>query len=161
MARLKAKQAKADSSVKINEIKTIVGTKGEILPDNSDIMAARKARRLAHQQAEETLQSAVENSAEMRVSSMNEKTAEKSTALEDKKAAVAAALARAKVKKLAAQQNEAEQGEAEKDGEVSAAENVTDAEKTVTTDPKKVAVAAAIARAKAKKLAVQQAKDAE
>ncbi|OZN24972.1 electron transport complex subunit RsxC [Actinobacillus seminis] len=161
LARLKAKQAKADSSVKINEIKTIVGTKGEILPDNSDIMAARKARRLAHQQAEETLQSAVENSAEMRVSSMNEKTAEKSTALEDKKAAVAAALARAKVKKLAAQQNEAEQGEAEKGGEVSAAENVTDAEKTVTTDPKKVAVAAAIARAKAKKLAVQQAKDAE
>ncbi|MDY4595179.1 MAG: electron transport complex subunit RsxC [[Pasteurella] aerogenes] len=156
LARLKAKQANTDAPAKINEIKTIVGNKGEILPDNSDVMAARKARRLARQQAEDTLQSAVENSDEMRASSASEKTSEKSTALEDKKAAVAAALARAKAKKLAAQQSEAEQGEAENIGEVSAAENVTNAENPVATDPKKAAVAAAIARAKAKKLAAQQ-----
>ncbi|MFZ7216046.1 electron transport complex subunit RsxC [[Pasteurella] aerogenes] len=161
LARLKAKQANTDAPAKINEIKTIVGTKGEILPDNSDVMAMRKARRLARQQAEDTLQSAVENSAEMRASSASEKTSEKSTALEDKKAAVAAALARAKAKKLAVQQSEAEQGEAENGGEVSAVENVTNAENPVATDPKKAAVAAAIARAKAKKLAAQQAKDAE
>ncbi|MGQ9444454.1 electron transport complex subunit RsxC [[Pasteurella] aerogenes] len=151
LARLKAKQANTDASAKINEIKTIVGTKGEILPDNSEIMAMRKARRLARQQAEDTLQSAVENSAEMRASSESEKTSEKSTALEDKKAAVAAALARAKAKKLAAQQ-----GEAENIGEVSAVENVTNTENPVATEPKKAAVAAAIARAKAKKLAAQQ-----
>ena len=82
--------------------------------------------------------------------------AENPVAMDPKKAAVAAAIARAKAKKLAAQQ-----GEVENVGEVSAAENVTDEENPVATDPKKAAVAAAIARAKAKKLAVQQAKDAE
>ncbi|WP_439258369.1 electron transport complex subunit RsxC [Lonepinella sp. BR2271] len=135
LARLKAK--KADTSAE-TEIKTIVDeNKGEVLPDNSDIMAARKARRLARQQeqAEQTTESAVQNN----------EISEKNTALDPKKAAVAAALARAKAKK-AAQQNQAVEPVAEKPAET---------ETSAEVDPKKAAVAAAIARAKAKK-ATQQ-----
>ncbi|WP_439243635.1 electron transport complex subunit RsxC, partial [Lonepinella sp. BR2474] len=135
LARLKAKKTDTPAET---EIKTIVDeNKGEVLPDNSDIMAARKARRLARQQeqAEHTTESAVQNN----------EISEKNTALDPKKAAVAAALARAKAKK-AAQQNQAVDPIVEKP-----IETETNAE----VDPKKAAVAAAIARAKAKKQAQQ------
>ncbi|VEJ08807.1 electron transport complex subunit RsxC [Actinobacillus delphinicola] len=98
---------------------------GEIVPDNSEIMAQRKARRLAKM--------AEQNSEQV--------TPTQNSALDAKKAAVAAALERAKAKKLA-QQTE------------SGSENAPTGE-TTEIDPKKAAVAAAIARAKAKKLAQQ------
>ena len=82
LERLKAKKANETES---KQVKTITSEKGEVLPDNADLMAQRKARRLARQQAE----SQVENQ-------------EQQTQPTDaKKAAVAAALARAKAKKLA------------------------------------------------------------
>jgi len=139
LERLKAKKAENTTTT---EVKTIVDEKrGEVLPDNTDIMAlrkARKAQRLARQQEQSELkqtESAVEN-----IQNSSENTAVNN----DKKAAVAAALARAKAKKTAQQH--------------STVEPVT--EKTVSmenleTDPKKAAVAAAIARAKAKKAAQQ------
>ncbi|MCQ9122962.1 electron transport complex subunit RsxC, partial [Rodentibacter heylii] len=72
------------------------------------------------------------------------------TALAPKKAAVAAAIARAKAKKLA-------QTNHDSDITTENAEQET-GEKPTALDPKKAAVAAAIARAKAKKLAQAQQK---
>ena len=131
LERLKAKKANETESV---QVKTITSEKGEVLPDNADLMAQRKARRLARQQAE----SQVENQ-------------EQQTQPTDaKKAAVAAALARAKAKKLA-QANETSESVSNTQTVESAVEK-TD-ENSTALDPKKAAVAAAIARAKAKKLA--------
>ncbi len=137
LERLKAK--KQENAKEFTEIKTIIDeNKGEVLPDNSDIMAERKARRLARQQqniAENTTESAVQNQPIL----------EENSTVDPKKAAIAAALARAKAKKQAQQQT---------------AEPVTETsvstEETTEIDPKKAAVAAAIARAKAKKQAQQQ-----
>ena len=132
LERLKAKQA--NSSV-TKETKTIVSEKGEILPDNHELMEQRKARRLARQQAQADT-STVANATS---SQTDEKDA--------KKVAVAAALARAKAKK-------AVQGEAVTSNETESAVEKTD-ENPTALDPKKAAIAAAIARAKAKKAAAQ------
>ena len=120
LERLKAKKV---------ETTTPVHTKANGEPDNSELMAQRKARRLA-KQAEEAQQAVT-----------SEENSAKSEAVEDpRKAAVAAALARAKAKK------EAQQA-------VTSDENVAKAE--VAEDPRKAAVTAALARAKAKKEAQQ------
>ena len=140
LERLKAKKATAST-----EQKTMLDEKGEIQPDNSDIIAQRKARRLARQQndGETTVPttSAVKNN--------EETTAPKE---DTKKAAVAAAIARAKAKK-AAQQNDATV-ESQPAEQQSAVEN-SDVLAT-TTAPSKAAIAAAVARAKAKKAAQQK-----
>ena len=131
LERLKAKKANETESI---QVKTITSEKGEVLPDNADLMAQRKARRLARQQAE----SQVENQEQQTQS------------IDAKQAAVAAALARAKAKKLA-QANET--AESVSNGQtVESAVEKTD-ENSTALDPKKAAVAAAITRAKAKKLA--------
>ena len=142
LERLKAKKANETESI---QVKTITSEKGEVLPDNADLMAQRKARRLARQQAE----SQVENQ-EQQTQPIDEKKAANSTALDPKKAAVAAAIARAKAKKLA-QANETAESVSNTQTVESAVEK-TD-ENSTALDPKKAAVAAAIARAKAKKLA--------
>ena len=153
LERLKAKKAGEAATVTgTAKIKTIITENGETLPDNSDLMAQRKARRLARQQAAEN--ATLTNGACASVpTSDSEKTEENSTALDPKKAAIAAALTRAKAKK-AAQQGEAPatQSAVEK-SEVSAPTAQPE------TDPKKAAVAAAIARAKAKKAALQANKE--
>jgi len=92
-----------------------------------------------------------------------------SEAVDPKKAAIAAAIARAKAKKLAQQGESAGAEGAQSEPAASAqTRDMTVAESEVTTsqsdtaaseavDPKKAAIAAAIARAKAKKLAQQSA----
>ena len=125
LARIKAKKAEPTAEVHIK-------ANGE--PDNSDLIAQRKARRLA-KQAETT--QAVEKVEEIAKSAENP-----AENLDSKKAAVAAALARAKAKK------EAQQAQA-----VEKTEEVT--KPTEELDPRKAAVAEAIARAKAKKEAQQ------
>ncbi|MEH8043995.1 electron transport complex subunit RsxC [Gallibacterium anatis] len=120
LERVRQKQA----SNATPQIKTITNDKGEILPDNSDIMAARKARRLAKQAQTQT----------------GQPTATATTDKENKQVAIAAAIARAKAKK--AQQTE---------NNNSAAESSVTAESSADTDARKAAIAAAIARAKAKK----------
>ncbi|MEH8136951.1 electron transport complex subunit RsxC [Gallibacterium anatis] len=130
LERVRQKQA----SNATPQIKTITNDKGEILPDNSDIMAARKARRLAKQAQAQTVQPTASTSTA-------------TTDKENKQAAIAAAIARAKAKK--AQQAENSNSAAEYSSV--AAESNTDA------DPRKAAIAAAIARAKAKK--AQQAEN--
>ncbi|MCX2961515.1 electron transport complex subunit RsxC [Rodentibacter caecimuris] len=129
LARLKAKKA---ASEEITQQKTLTTEKGEILPDNSDMTALRKARRLARQQTEIKTENLENNS-------------EETASANPKKATVAAAIARAKAKKLA-------QTNHDSDITTENAEQKTD-EKPTALDPKKAAVAAAIARAKAKKLA--------
>ncbi|KGQ52088.1 electron transporter RnfC [Gallibacterium anatis 10672-6] len=130
LERVRQKQA----SNATPQIKTITNDKGEILPDNSDIMAARKARRLAKQAQAQTVQPTASTSTA-------------TTDKENKQAAIAAAIARAKAKK--AQQTDNSNSSAESSSV--AAENNAD------TDPRKAAIAAAIARAKAKK--AQQAEN--
>ena len=193
MERLKAKKAETPK-IDQSEVKTIVDEKGQVLPDNSDIMAQRKARRLARQteQAEHSSSQETEKTSDKKqgfldvgVANGSEEaskssgfTSTKTTALEDKKAAVAAALARAKAKKAA------QQGELTTTIEPKTTESAVDKkqrflnvgsangpegvnkrtselmnknadENTAETDPRKAAIAAAIARAKAKKAAQQ------
>ncbi|QTM01454.1 electron transport complex subunit RsxC [Mannheimia sp. ZY171111] len=134
LERLKAKKA----AETVPEAPTDVQVKSNGEPDNRDVMAQRKARRLA-KQAEQ----AVEKSEN--IANSEAETAE----TDPRKAAVAAALARAKAKK------EAQQA-------VEKSENIANSEaETAETDPRKAAVAAALARAKAKKAAQQAVEKSE
>ncbi|SUU97057.1 electron transport complex subunit RsxC [Avibacterium paragallinarum] len=175
LERFKAKkQSEAEQSP---EVKTFVDEKGQLQPDNAEIMAQRKARRLARQQEAQgkALLSTEGNLAPNAVEgnpkneSAVEKTPENPTALDPKKAAIAAAIARAKAKKQAQAGNSATAENSEKqNAELSTVEQNTETaeantqsesaiEKTpenpTALDPKKAAIAAAIARAKAKKQA--------
>ncbi|MFZ7255509.1 electron transport complex subunit RsxC [Avibacterium avium] len=162
LERLKAKKQNDSESP---NVKTFVDEKGQLQPDNSDIMAQRKARRLARQQAEQ------ENatSADQLQENSAQNTGENRTALDansdPKKAAIAAALARAKAKKQAqnstvqfadsAENSVENQGVAEQSKTQSTVEKTKEKtqENSTALDPKKAAIAAAIARAKAKKQA--------
>ncbi|MEE3681223.1 electron transport complex subunit RsxC [Avibacterium paragallinarum] len=169
LERLKAKkQSEAEQSP---EVKTFVDEKGQIQPDNAEIMAQRKARRLARQQEAQgkaslsTAGNLAPNAVESNTQSESavEKTPENPTALDPKKAAIAAALARAKAKKQAqagnsaTEKQNAELGTVERNTKTAEAnsQNESAVEKTpenpTALDPKKAAIAAAIARAKAKK----------
>ncbi|WP_200551839.1 electron transport complex subunit RsxC [Kosakonia sp. LAM2021] len=108
-------------------------------PDNSEAIAAREARKAQARarQAEKVLQT--ENSA------ATDETAE------PRKAAVEAAIARAKAHKLAQSQPNASEANAEQP-QVEAEQQAESA----PADPRKAAVEAAIARAKARKLAQSQ-----
>ncbi|WP_076587495.1 electron transport complex subunit RsxC [Vibrio ostreicida] len=120
IAKAKAKQAAAIQS-------------GQVEPDNSEMMALREERK----------RQARQKKADQQAPSQNDEAAQPTPASDDpKKAAVAAAIARAKARK-------AEQQAPSQNDEVAQPTPASD-------DPKKAAVAAAIARAKARK-AEQQA----
>ncbi|MFD0708313.1 electron transport complex subunit RsxC [Photorhabdus akhurstii] len=162
LSRVKEKQADAGKVVAIEP--------GQV-PDNSAVIAARQARKeqLRARQAEKQ---AAEN--------INIAPSEPTSAEDPRKAALAAAIARAKAKK-AAQHQEVEPSLETKEPETTASEPRKDAvsaaiarvkaKKAQTqqsteiqaetppaeeTDPRKAAVAAAIARVKAKKAQTQQ-----
>lgn len=143
LARLKAKKAETKNTSA--QQKTMVDEQGQIQPDNADIMAQRKARRLAKQ----TEQNAISS--------------ETVSKEQDKQSAVAAAIARAKAKKAAQQAGNNESVEQD-NGPINGKRAVQNSENFVATsaetpsDPRKAAVAAAIARAKAKKAAQQAQK---
>ncbi|MFQ2148372.1 electron transport complex subunit RsxC [Aeromonas jandaei] len=126
LARIKAKQ---DAPI------TAIAATGEGVPDNSAVIAAREARK----------REAEARRAAKLVESANSETAAPQSAeavdpsSDPKKAAIAAALARAKAKKAA------------QAGDVPAADSVAESQPAAEADPKKAAIAAAIARAKAKK----------
>ncbi|EPL3705181.1 electron transport complex subunit RsxC [Morganella morganii] len=147
LARVKAKDSNAGMTISVNP---------SVLPDNSAVIAAREARKAQARarQAEkaalaaETTQPATEAEADPRKAAVAaalarakaKKAAQAAeTETDPRKAAVAAAIARAKAKKAA----QAAEAPAE------AAQPAAETE----TDPRKAAVAAAIARAKAKKAA--------
>ncbi|MFQ1022334.1 electron transport complex subunit RsxC [Avibacterium paragallinarum] len=172
LERLKArKQSEAEQSP---EVKTFVDEKGQIQPDNAEIMAQRKARRLARQQEAQgkaslsTENNLAKNEIERNTQSENavEKTPENPTVLDPKKAAITAALARAKAKKQALAGNSVAENVERQNTENPSTENNTENESAVektpgnptALDPKKAAIAAAIARAKAKKQAQAEIK---
>ena len=144
LERLKAKKAETAENTQIEQ-KTLIDEKGHIQPDNSDIMAQRKARRLARQA--ETVASAEPATAQNAVPISDENPAE----TDPRKAAIAAALARAKAKKAAQQAETVASTEPATD---QSAVQISD-ENPADTDPRKAAIAAALARAKAKKAAQQ------
>ncbi|MDG2940568.1 electron transport complex subunit RsxC [Bisgaard Taxon 10/6] len=170
LARLKAKKAGEAPDTLSNakgtpQIKTILTEKGETVPDNSEMTALRRARRLARQQANDHSQATDKTSDTVATSveTAAQKTSQNSPALDAKKAAVAAAIARAKAKKAAqpqhgeavsANQPVADEVQTES-ADVEAAAQKT-SQNSSALDTKKAAVAAAIARAKAKKAAQPQ-----
>lgn len=111
-------------------ILTIRTINGQVLPDNSSVIAARTARKVLAQKNQ--LEKQLKASAEPMESSDDLR-----------KQAVADAIARAKARKLAQQQT------------IATAAPIVD---EATIDPRKAAVAAAIARAKAKKAQNSQSK---
>lgn len=176
IARAKAKKAEASGE----PVNTANGTAAEadiqsdapVDPKKAAIAAAiarAKAKKLAQQsdspEGDLTANAGTSESA----ATQSDAPSAASEAVDPKKAAIAAAIARAKAKK-AAQQSESAGAEGAQSEPAASAEtrDMTVAKSEVTTsqsdtaaseavDPKKAAIAAAIARAKAKKLAQQSA----
>ncbi|QIW14941.1 electron transport complex subunit RsxC [Pasteurellaceae bacterium RH1A] len=152
LARLKAKKAQAQPEVQAK-------ANGE--PDNSDLMAQRRARRLAKQQEQEAAENK-ENSANTEPKAEATNPAE----TDPRKAAIAAAMARAKAKKEAQQagqnlENLANTEMAQASTLVPETSKSTSEDAGAILDPRKAAVAAALARAKAKKEAQQAGQNLE
>jgi electron transport complex protein RnfC len=157
IARAKAKKL-ANASIEKSETDTSEADKvPEIDPKKAAIAAAvarAKAKKLAKAAAEDSsVESASVDHFSVKQNGVEKNDVEATPEVDPKKAAIAAAVARAKAKKLAKA--------AEEDPSVESAsvkQNVIekdDAEATPEVDPKKAAIAAAVARAKAKKLAAQ------
>ncbi|WP_036800418.1 electron transport complex subunit RsxC, partial [Photobacterium marinum] len=138
IARVKAKQAAASAGAdkkpavaaaiaraKAKQAEAIAGANGEALPDNSEMAKLREERKRQARERKAAKQAA-------------ESVAVPQSTGDEKKDAVAAAIARAKARK------------AEKETDT-ATSKVTESAEAKAEDPKKAAVAAAIARAKARK----------
>ncbi|MCF5869893.1 electron transport complex subunit RsxC [Aeromonas veronii] len=176
IARAKAKKAEANgepvSAANGTAAEADIQSDAPVDPKKAAIAAAiarAKAKKAAQQgdsaEGELTATAGTSETA----ATQNDAPSAVSEAVDPKKAAIAAAIARAKAKKLA-QQGESAGAEGAQ-GELSASAKTRDvalAKSEVTTshsdtaaseaiDPKKAAIAAAIARAKAKKLAQQSA----
>ena len=182
IARAKAKKAEASGEPvsAANSVTAEAGTQGDapsaaseaVDPKKAAIAAAiarAKAKKLAQQgdsaEGDLTANAGTSESA----ATQSDAPSAASEAVDPKKAAIAAAIARAKAKKLAQQGESAGAEGAQSEPAASAqTRDVAVAKSEVTTsqsdtaaseavDPKKAAIAAAIARAKAKKLAQQSA----
>ncbi|MEZ6970254.1 electron transport complex subunit RsxC [Aeromonas sp. S11(2024)] len=136
LARIKAKQ---DAPI------TAIAATAEGLPDNSAVIAAREARK---REAEARRAAKLAESANSETAAAAQPAEAVDPASDPKKAAIAAALARAKAKKAAQAGDSAEPVTAEA---VAAPAVVNADQQKAEVDPKKAAIAAAIARAKAKK----------
>ncbi|AWX13429.1 electron transport complex subunit RsxC [Mergibacter septicus] len=135
LERLKTKK----TVIQPQPIATNLNAKGELVPDNSVIMAERKARRLARQQA---IKDNSETTPQTNTTVVDNSTgANPEQPLDPRKAAIAAAVARAKAKKAQSQINT----------DTTVTHNPTGANPEQPLDPRKAAIAAAVARAKAKK----------
>lgn len=158
-ARIKRKEeAKARQALKATQPDTI--TASEVTTEESDPRKAAVAAALARVKAKKAQQAGVVKAQVITQVAENNSKPETPTAdVDPRKAAVAAALARVKAKK--AQQAAELAGNAKTVTTVEQVESNNQAEtETAEVDPRKAAVAAAIARAKAKK-AAQQSKDKE
>ena len=176
IARAKAKKAEANGE----PVSAANGTAAEVNTQNdapvdpkkaaiAAAIARAKAKKLAQQGGSAEGDLTANAGTSETAATQNDAPSGASEAVDPKKAAIAAAIARAKAKKLA-QQGESAGAEGTQ-GELSASAETRDvalAKSEVTTsqsdtaaseavDPKKAAIAAAIARAKAKKLAQQSA----
>ncbi|WP_323918071.1 electron transport complex subunit RsxC [Aeromonas veronii] len=176
IARAKAKKAEANGEA----VSAANGTVAEVNTQNdapvdpkkaaiAAAIARAKAKKLAQQgdsaEGDLTANAGTSESA----ATQSDAPSAPSEAVDPKKAAIAAAIARAKAKKLAQQGESADAEDAEskpaasaetRDDTVAKSEVTTSQSDTAASeavDPKKAAIAAAIARAKAKKLAQQSA----
>ncbi|WP_139406474.1 electron transport complex subunit RsxC [Aeromonas veronii] len=176
IARAKAKKAEASgepvSAANSAAVEADTPSDAPVDPKKAAIAAAiarAKAKKAAQQggsaEADLTANAGTSESA----ATQSDAPSVASEAVDPKKAAIAAAIARAKAKKLAQQGESAGAEDAQSEPAASAqTRDMTVAKSEVTTsqsdtaaseavDPKKAAIAAAIARAKAKKLAQQSA----
>ncbi|HDO1327489.1 TPA: electron transport complex subunit RsxC [Aeromonas veronii] len=176
IARAKAKKAEASgepvSAANSAAAEADIQSDAPVDPKKAAIAAAiarAKAKKLAQQgdsaEGDLTANAGTSESA----ATQSDAPSAASEAVDPKKAAIAAAIARAKAKKLAQQGESAGAEDAQSEPAASAqTRDMTVAKSEVTTsqsdtaaseavDPKKAAIAAAIARAKAKKLAQQSA----
>lgn len=162
IARAKAKKA-ADTPAPTSTDTTEVNTPEPVETDpRKAAVAAAIARAKAKKQAETSeaavVAESVHSAAEpVQPAAEPAQNVAETTETDPRKAAVAAAIARAKAKKLAesAATPVAETPQSTAAAAQSTAEATQSAAETIETDPRKAAVAAAIARAKAKKLAEQ------
>ncbi|MCR3959663.1 electron transport complex subunit RsxC [Aeromonas veronii] len=164
IARAKAKKAEASGEPvsAANSAATEPDTQSDapVDPKKAAIAAAiarAKAKKLAQQgdSAEDDLTDTAGTSET--AATQSDAPSAASEAVDPKKAAIAAAIARAKAKKLAQQGDSAEGDLTATAGTSETAATQSDAPSAASeaVDPKKAAIAAAIARAKAKKLAQQ------
>ncbi|HHQ4925633.1 TPA: electron transport complex subunit RsxC [Aeromonas veronii] len=174
IARAKAKKAEANGEAvsAANGTAADAGSQGDapVDPKKAAIAAAiarAKAKKAAQQgdsaEGDLTANAGTSESA----ATQSDAPSAASEVVDPKKAAIAAAIARAKAKKLAQQGESAEDAQSEpvasaqtRDVAVAKSEVTTSQSDTAASeavDPKKAAIAAAIARAKAKKLAQQSA----
>ncbi|MGR2767883.1 electron transport complex subunit RsxC [Photobacterium ganghwense] len=137
IARAKAKQAEAAKAATT-----------DAAPDNSEMAKLREERK--RQARERKAAKMAEDAQSASVDATN--TPQSSASGDEKKDAVAAAIARAKARKAAQQ---AQAGNSQDDAEPVSEAASTPADAAQPDDPKKAAVAAAIARAKARKAAQQ------
>ncbi|HHQ4517141.1 electron transport complex subunit RsxC [Aeromonas veronii] len=172
IARAKAKKAEASGEPvsAANSATTDADTQSDTPADPKKAAIAAAIARAKAKKAEASGEPvSTANSATTDAGTQGDAPSAASEAVDPKKAAIAAAIARAKAKKLA-QQGESAGAEGAQSEPAASAEtrDMTVAKSEVTTsqsdtaasevvDPKKAAIAAAIARAKAKKLAQQSA----
>ncbi|WP_426356840.1 electron transport complex subunit RsxC [Pseudocolwellia sp. HL-MZ19] len=165
LARVKAKKAQTSDAAPQKET-----TEPVAKPKNPQIAAAiarAKAKKLANQVTDNTEKTVEPNKAAEPETELKLDTDNKATAVnnaDDKKSKVAAAIAKAKAKKLAKEQSDKNIGVQEEtqanEKSEAAKGNLSEAEAEVSdADSKKAKIAATIAKAKAKKLAKEQAKE--
>ncbi|HDO1323315.1 TPA: electron transport complex subunit RsxC [Aeromonas veronii] len=170
IARAKAKKAEASGEPvsAANSVTAEAGTQGDapsaaseaIDPKKAAIAAAiarAKAKKAAQQSDSAEGDLTANAGTSETAATQNDAPSAASEAVDPKKAAIAAAIARAKAKKLAQQGDSAEDDLTATAGTSETAATQSDAPSAASeaVDPKKAAIAAAIARAKAKKLAQQ------
>ena len=148
IARAKAKKAAQGAQANTDDADTAAPT-----DDKKTAVAAAVARAKAKKAADKIDQLDESNNTVEQADNVKSESSEADSPAENKKAAVAAAIARAKAKKAA---KEAQQTQSDEDtDQVAITEPETPSEATpeqTAAEKKKAAVAAAIARAKAKKL---------
>jgi len=164
IARAKAKKAEASGEPvsAANGTAAEVNTQNDALvdPKKAAIAAAiarAKAKKLAQQSDSAEGDLTANTGTSESAATQSDAPSAASEAVDPKKAAIAAAIARAKAKKLAQQGDSAEGDLTANAGTSESAATQSDAPSAASeaVDPKKAAIAAAIARAKAKKLAQQ------
>ncbi|MCT8979426.1 MULTISPECIES: electron transport complex subunit RsxC [Shewanella] len=155
MARIKAKKA-AEASVVATEspVEKAVETDSAVIQPKADKRKSDVAAAIARAKAKKAAAQGTVPAEEV-ADATTDNAAEGTTPSSDKKAQVAAAIARAKAKKAAAASGQAETGTCEtQDAQASSTQaTASEASQTVSDDSKQARIAAAVAKAKAKKAA--------
>ncbi|GAB1054897.1 MAG: electron transport complex subunit RsxC [Shewanella algae] len=155
MARIKAKKA-AEASVVATEspVEKAVETDSAVIQPKADKRKSDVAAAIARAKAKKAAAQGTVPAEEV-ADATTDNAAEGTTPGSDKKAQVAAAIARAKAKKAAAASGQTETGTCEtQDAQASSTQaTASEASQTVSDDSKQARIAAAVAKAKAKKAA--------